>query len=111
MWGKENNQGNLIAKQSTPPEGVGVWISNAERDARFPDWKQINDDAEVVIIKSKDEQIAELDTEYDPKFDALTLAWAIANMDGDMAIAAARLEDKTALKAEYEWKRQAILNG
>jgi hypothetical protein len=51
-----------------------------------------------------------LDEEYNPQFDALTLAWATASMEGDTETAAARVADKQTLKEEYQRKREAILS-
>ncbi len=56
-------------------------------------------------------QLSALDAEYDPQFDALTLAWATASMEGDEETVAARKADKEALKAQYSQAREAILNG
>jgi hypothetical protein len=56
-------------------------------------------------------RLVTLDAEYDPQFDALTLAWATASMDGDTATVTARLADKQVLKQEYQKKREAIMNG
>lgn len=47
MWGKFDEQGRIVAKQSDPPEGVGVWLSLEERELRFPEWRQVADNAEV----------------------------------------------------------------
>jgi hypothetical protein len=58
-----------------------------------------------------EERLAALDAEYNPQFDALTLAWATASMDGDTETANARLADKQTLKAEYQQKREAIIHG
>lgn len=56
-------------------------------------------------------QLAALDAEYNPQFDALTLAWATASMEGDTETAAARKADKDALKAEYQAKEEVIIRG
>ena len=63
------------------------------------------------VATKQQQSLDALDAEYDPQFDALTLAWATASMAGDTATAAARLTDKTALRAEYQTKREAITNG
>ncbi|HMM20644.1 MAG TPA: hypothetical protein PKA10_07875 [Selenomonadales bacterium] len=52
-----------------------------------------------------------LDEKYAAIFDALTLAWAIAAMDGNDTIAAARKADKEAAKLQYLAEMEAILNG
>ncbi len=66
---------------------------------------------EPTAEKVRQQQLAALDAEYDPKFDALTLAWATASMDGDAETAAARQADKAVLKIEYQAKKEAIVNG
>lgn len=49
MWGNFDKQGRLVEKQSDPPEGIGVWLSPEERTARFPEWRQVADNAEVYV--------------------------------------------------------------
>lgn len=75
-------------------------------------WQQVSIDfrppAKTPIIN---ELIASLDAEYQPQFDALTLAWAKAGMDGNTTLAASIKADKDALLAEYTTKREAIVNG
>lgn len=52
-----------------------------------------------------------LDEKYAKIFDALTLAWAIAAMDENDTITAARKTDKEAAKLRYLAEMEAILNG
>jgi hypothetical protein len=59
----------------------------------------------------KKQRITQLDAEYNPQFDALTLAWATAYMLGDTVTADARKTDKTALTNEYNTKKGVIENG
>jgi hypothetical protein len=59
----------------------------------------------------KQQKINDLDKEYNPKFDSLTLAWATAYMSGDTVTANARIADKTVLTTEYNTKKGVIENG
>jgi hypothetical protein len=58
----------------------------------------------------KQQKLDELDSAYNPKFDALTLAWATASMSGNVEMANARKADKEALTLEYNTKKGDIEN-
>jgi len=57
------------------------------------------------------QKLAVLDTEYQPQFQELQLAWAAASMDGNTELAAGIQQDYLALKTEYQTKKEAIING
>lgn len=56
-------------------------------------------------------QLSTLDTEYQPQFQELQLAWAAASMDGNTELATGIQADYVALKSDYQVKREAIING
>jgi len=95
-------------------------IVNVEKHREYfqGKWNRIIDGQPVYVPPPEptreetiEKQIAALDDEYNPQFDALTLAWATASMEGDTETANARKADKDALKLEYQQKREVILNG
>ena len=57
------------------------------------------------------QELLALDTEYQPQFQSLQLAWAAAGMDGNTDLAARIQQDYAALKSEYQTKKEAIING
>lgn len=61
--------------------------------------------------KTTEELLSELDAEYQPKFNALSLAWATASMDGNTELAASIKADKDNLIDEYNARREAFASG
>lgn len=59
----------------------------------------------------KNHSLIALDVEYQLQFQELQLAWAAANLDNNADLAAAIQADYAVLKAEYQTKREAIVNG
>lgn len=60
---------------------------------------------------SKDEQLLQLDNEYQPQFLEITRAWANANMDGNTELMEQKQLEKQNLIKGYNSKREVILNG
>lgn len=80
------------------------YVTTEQLIAAFPNY---NDGP----IKTQTEKLQYLDAEYEPQFTALTQAWATAMMDSNATLADSIKQDKAGLKAEYEAKRQVIING
>jgi hypothetical protein len=98
-------QGSLQSDKPDKHQIGEYWTQN------HPNWRQVPDNYTPPDKPlTADEQIAALDAEYQPQFDALTLAWAKASMDGNTTLAASIKADKDALLAEYTTKREAIVN-
>lgn len=94
-WRRSDSYENLVATWEDAVQTCPIWeeIETA--------WVDIQ----------RQHQLTALDAEYNPQFDALTLAWATASMEGDTETATARKADKDALKAEYQAKKEAIIGG
>lgn len=105
--GDIHDHNNYIQGPCDQPE----WGTGYRHPDYWNGWRQVPIDyVPPTPPKSQEEQLTELDAEFNQQFDALTLAWATASMDGDTTTANARFADKTALRAEYTKKREAILN-
>jgi len=65
----------------------------------------------ITVTLTTDEQIAALDAEYQPQFEALQLAWAAANISSNTALLTSITSDYAALKLEYQTKLEAIESG
>jgi hypothetical protein len=59
----------------------------------------------------KQQQLDALDAEYQPQFVALSQALGMATLAENTDLIASIKEDYTALKAEYDGKREVITNG
>lgn len=67
--------------------------------------------APVGHVPTTEEKIADLDTEYQAQFSSLAQALGLATLDGNQANIDSIKADYTALKAEYQTKKEAIVNG
>lgn len=65
----------------------------------------------IIPQPSIDERLSALDKTYQPQFDTLKLAWAAAQLDGNIALVNELQTEYQVLKQEYQTKREAIING
>jgi hypothetical protein len=59
----------------------------------------------------KTAKLTALDAEYQPRFTALAQSLGLATLDGDQTVIDGIKEDYTALKSEYQTKKEGIENG
>jgi hypothetical protein len=103
--GDINDINNYIQGPCSLPE----WGTGYRHPDYWNGWRLVPSDYKPPEpVKTKEEKLSILDAEYQPQFDALSIAWANASMDSNNTLAASIKADKDALLAEYTTKREAI---
>lgn len=107
MW--YNSKTNEL--QSHPPNG-NTWIHPDLFLELYPDWVQVNDTFVPPVKKpTKDQQLFQLDLQYQPQFKELAESLGIASLANNQSLIQELQQEYASLKSEYGNKREVIING
>ncbi|MBU2701698.1 hypothetical protein Ga0466249_002817 [Sporomusaceae bacterium BoRhaA] len=87
------------------------WMQNQATRKVDVTTKKLIEYTPPAVVLTATEKIAALDAEYQPQFSALAQSLGLATLDGNQTVIDGIKSDYTALKTEYNAKREAIANG